>query len=50
MGAIINKQSKWAKVLPSCLLPVFLFAVLPQVGEGIAFMPAACFPFCRFTA
>ena len=29
MGAIINKQSKWAKVLPSCLLPVFLFAVLP---------------------
>ena len=30
MGAIINKQSKWAKVLPSCLLPVFLFAVLPH--------------------
>ena len=29
MGAIIIKQSKWAKVLPSCLLPVFLFAVLP---------------------
>ena len=30
MGAIIIKQSKWAKVLPSCLLPVFLFAVLPH--------------------